>query len=176
MENLNLQQEGDKWTQDPDEVAQQIVAHNKKHFSQAKSCYFSRKEFQQVVDPTSDAFDTSIMKPLESDFLQELQKHNATPISAVITPEDWRNKFKSWSESTRTSPSRLHLGHFKSLLSTIYNISHMTADLTGCHTQHGKHHNSHRKTANKMEDSRKHCHSQEKGSAYSAEFTKYPHI
>ena len=129
VENLQLQQEGDKRIQDPDEVAQQIVAHNRKHFSQAKGCYFSRKEFQQVVSPASDAFDKSNMKPLELDFLQELQEHDATPISAMVTPEDWKNKFKSWRESTRTSPSGLNLGHFKSLISIIYNIKSQTCEV-----------------------------------------------
>jgi hypothetical protein len=34
-----------------------------------------------------------------------------------ITQEEWRNKFNHWKESTFTSPSGVHLGHYKSLLS-----------------------------------------------------------
>jgi Reverse transcriptase (RNA-dependent DNA polymerase) len=37
-----------------------------------------------------------------------------------ITPEEWRNKFKHWKASTSTSPSGVHLGHYKALLETMY--------------------------------------------------------
>jgi hypothetical protein len=38
------------------------------------------------------------------------------PISTEITPEDVVRGFKSWSESTSTSPSKRHLGHYKALI------------------------------------------------------------
>jgi hypothetical protein len=37
-----------------------------------------------------------------------------------ITQEEWRNKFNHWKESTSTSPSSVHLEHYKTLLSNIY--------------------------------------------------------
>lgn len=38
------------------------------------------------------------------------------PISTEITTDDVRKGFKSWAESTSTSPSKRHLGHFKALI------------------------------------------------------------
>ena len=48
-----------------------------------------------------------------------------------ITPEEWRSKFKHWKESTSTSPSGVHLGHYKALLETIYvpNDTQLVMDL-----------------------------------------------
>jgi hypothetical protein len=37
--------------------------------------------------------------------------------------EEWKHKFKFWRESTCTSPSGTHLGHFKALTETIYVIN-----------------------------------------------------
>jgi hypothetical protein len=36
--------------------------------------------------------------------------------------EEWKHKFKFWRESNCTSPSGVHLGHFKALTETIYVI------------------------------------------------------
>ena len=40
--------------------------------------------------------------------------------SSEITHDEWKNKFKHWKESTSTSPSGVHLGHYKTLFNTIY--------------------------------------------------------
>jgi hypothetical protein len=39
-----------------------------------------------------------------------------------IDTDEWKHKFKFWRESTCTSPSGVHLGHFKALTETIYVI------------------------------------------------------
>ena len=36
-----------------------------------------------------------------------------------VTKEEFRGKMKAWRESTSTSPSGRHLGHYKSLITTI---------------------------------------------------------
>jgi hypothetical protein len=48
-----------------------------------------------------------------------------------ITQEEWRNKFNHWKESTSTSPSSVHLGHYKTLLSIIYvpNYTQLVMDM-----------------------------------------------
>jgi hypothetical protein len=46
-------QVGDKWIEDPNEILNQIVAHNKDHFSQANGCALSCRSIQQVTDPNS---------------------------------------------------------------------------------------------------------------------------
>jgi hypothetical protein len=45
-----------------------------------------------------------------------MSSFQTTPIRYEIEIEAWRQKFKTWRETTWTSPSRLHLGHFKSLV------------------------------------------------------------
>jgi hypothetical protein len=42
------------------------------------------------------------------------------PIELQIDKEIWKNKFKKWSERTTTLPSGLHLGHYKTLITTYY--------------------------------------------------------
>jgi hypothetical protein len=46
-------QVGDKWIEDPNKILNEIVAHNKVHFSQAKGCALSCRSIQQVTDPNS---------------------------------------------------------------------------------------------------------------------------
>ena len=40
-----------------------------------------------------------------------------------IGMEEWKQKFKFWRESTSTSPSGVHLGHFKALIEPIYVVN-----------------------------------------------------
>jgi hypothetical protein len=44
-------QVGEKWIEDPNEILNEIVAHNKVHFSQAKGCALSCRSIQQVKVP-----------------------------------------------------------------------------------------------------------------------------
>jgi hypothetical protein len=45
-----------------------------------------------------------------------MSSFQTTPIHEEIEMEVWKHKFKTWRETTWTSPSRLHLGHFKLLI------------------------------------------------------------
>ena len=120
-ECMKLMSEG-QWVHDPEEKLETIVNHNKKHFMQAKGCNFSRRELQGVVDPQSAVFDEGSMSVLETEFIQELRSQSLPSITEFVDLHDWKRKFKTWRESTRTSPSGMHLGHFKSLLSNIYKV------------------------------------------------------
>ena len=48
-----------------------------------------------------------------------------------INPEEWRNKFHHWKQSTSTSPSGVHLGHHKALIEPIFvrNDTQMVPDM-----------------------------------------------
>jgi hypothetical protein len=52
--------------------------------------------------------------------LQILSGKRTDPIKPLIKMESWKKKFSTWRESTTTLPSRLHLGHYKALLTTYY--------------------------------------------------------
>ena len=111
-----------QWVHDPEEKLDIIVNHNKQHFRQAEGCSFSKRELQRVVNPNSTVLDDATKSDLEKEFLQELRSQSLPSITEIVDLKDWKRKFKTWKESTRTSPSGVHLGHFKSLLANIYKV------------------------------------------------------
>ena len=105
---------------DPDEVVHAIVHHNRQHFAQAKRCALSHQDLMGVVDPNSEMYNNFSVSSLEEEFINELRQHQLTLIPTLVDIHDWTTKIMTWRESTRTSPSGVHLGHFKSLLSPLY--------------------------------------------------------
>ena len=49
-------------------------------------------------------------------YLQQIHRLTESTMHAEITEDEFRDKLKVWSEATTTSPSGLHLGHYKSLI------------------------------------------------------------
>jgi hypothetical protein len=72
-------QVGDKWIEDPNEILNEIVAHNKVHFSQAKGCALSCRSVQQVTDSNSLP-DLNNLPELERKFIQEMNSFQTTTI------------------------------------------------------------------------------------------------
>jgi hypothetical protein len=62
-------------------------------------------------------FDTSDFDEITCLALESLRVRQADIVPTEISLEDLKAKYKSWSESTSTSPSGRHLGRFKALLS-----------------------------------------------------------
>jgi hypothetical protein len=62
-------------------------------------------------------FDTSDFDKITRLILDSLQIRQEDIVRTEISLEDLKAKYTSWSESTSTSPSGRHLGHFKALLS-----------------------------------------------------------
>ena len=118
--SVQVQKEGKTITlQDPDEIAQAFQKHNKTHFAQANGGFFNSIEVKQVVEPQKvpEIFQTNEVQ--EERILQILKNIQVQEIKSTIDPEEWKKKFKQWSERTRTSPSGAHLGHYKSLLKPV---------------------------------------------------------
>ena len=91
------------------------------HFAQAHGCLFSSTAFQEVTNKKeiSDMqLEPSTPECKIQEAINEASVHSNHDLE--ITQEEWRNKFNHWKESTSTSPSGIHLGHYKTLLSTIY--------------------------------------------------------
>ena len=80
----------------------------------------STKEEEDVLNGTyntaEDAELTEIMKLILTNCVEIAPPKNSTP---EITVEQLRGKMKVWRESTTTSPSGRHLGHYKSLFTVI---------------------------------------------------------
>jgi len=127
-EGIKLQSNG-QWVHDPEDKLHTIVQHNKEHFMQAKGCSFSQPKLQGVVDPSATEFDGDTFSELEKEFIKELRRQSLPSIPEKVDWSDWRQKFKTWRETTRTSPSGVHLGHFKSLLSKIYKVGEGQCDI-----------------------------------------------
>jgi len=106
---------------DPDKIARHFRNHNVQHFAQAHGCQFSSTAFQDIINKkefSNMQLEQSTPECKIQEAINEISVNNNDDLE--ITQEEWRNKFKHWKESTSTSPSGVHLGHYKTLLSTIY--------------------------------------------------------
>ena len=113
----------------PTAIVHHLQQRNQKHFSQAQGSPFT-------IAPLVDDIGFEGIGPFADDILEglydthQLQDHvrllvehlkmtyeiaNLTTFP-TITRQEFIDKLKVWTESTTTSPSGLHLGHFKSLL------------------------------------------------------------
>ena len=114
------------WTTitDPEEVIARLIHRNVKHFGSAHGTPFT-------VPPLSDTFDWEVQSTQHSNtlhgnppqyddpLLMRLLKHlcSRVPHSCpTITMKTLIRRLRHWKESTTTSPSRRHLGHYKALL------------------------------------------------------------
>ena len=115
----------------PSEVSSALQERNRSHFSQAHGTPFTVEPLagtfgykgntlagRQVLNGNFDA--ESIGDPSAASILKLLRKpldRSTHPIRPEIDLNSFREKLKSWRESTTTSPSGMHLGHFRAMIS-----------------------------------------------------------
>jgi hypothetical protein len=127
----------------PDEVVQVLLNRNQKHFGQAKGTPLTCPPLSQDIDYTANTITTELI--LEGNYdpesieeatralVQSLQRRQYAdhPPRPAETPwfseQDLLEKIRCWKESTSTSPSGLHLGHWKALVAR-HSYSHDNAD------------------------------------------------
>ena len=114
------------WTTltDPDTITQRLVQRNTKHFGAAYGTPFT-------IPPLSHDFDWTATSPRHQDVLNgshppypdpllnrllQRLKQRVSPIQPQLTMPELIRRLRRWKESTSTSPSRRHLGHYKALL------------------------------------------------------------
>ncbi|KAI2492122.1 hypothetical protein MHU86_22426 [Fragilaria crotonensis] len=120
-----------QWTQVdiPTEVVRHLQDRNRAHFGQAHGTPFTVPPLSDHLGftgsgPAQDQmlkgeFDVSPYAPNVRLLLshlrhtQEMAEDNARP---TISEREFVGKLRVWSESTTTSPSRMHLGHYKALI------------------------------------------------------------
>jgi hypothetical protein len=129
LQNLPDPKEATVWkTVDlPDEIVYYLLTRNRLHFGQADGTPFTTPQFTRDIDWAASTDSAELIlhgdySPSELTDLQELLlKHCQSPaidaLSPIITEADFTSKFKSWNERTSTSPSGLHLGHYKAMVS-----------------------------------------------------------
>lgn len=118
---------------EPTEMVNRILKRNQRHFSQATGTPFTKtpltgwlgdcgethKGISLTQGRSKPLLDANTTFPETQIMLDALQPFTppATPVSIKISTDDYKNFFKKWDESTSTSPSGKHLGHYKALLS-----------------------------------------------------------
>ena len=123
----------EQWTTitNPEEIEQVLTSRNKEHLSQPEGTPFTIAPLKDLLGPDSfTPFGKDLltgqadMSNLPLSNLQKLYFANLkkasgvleSPISPHISIEDMTSGFRKWKESTTTSPSQRHLGHYKSFL------------------------------------------------------------
>ena len=113
----------------PTEVLRLLQERNRTHFGQAFGTPFTipplstdlgfggmTESGQQILDGKYDRSPHRASVQLLLQHLQHVEEVHQHNTRASITREEFEGKLKVWSESTTTSPSGLHLGHYKALI------------------------------------------------------------
>jgi hypothetical protein len=82
-------QVGEKWIEDPNKILNEIVAHNKVHFSQGKRFALSCRSLQQYTDPNSLP-NLNNLPELERKLIQEMSSFQTKTIQDEIEIEAWK--------------------------------------------------------------------------------------
>lgn len=111
----------------PNEIEAYLLRRNKMHFGQAKGSFPTVPPFSDHVDWAASTYESELI--LEGDYSEEdiqgigkimIEHMKATTkldsVDKYLTEDEWVGKLKVWRESTTTSPSKMHLGHHKSLI------------------------------------------------------------
>ena len=111
----------------PEEITKYLLARNRLHFGQAQGTPFTISPLNVEVDfgATTEACETILSGDYEAHDIDELTtlviKHfhslsRKDFLPPSITEKAMLDKYKVWPESTTTSPSGRHLGHYRALL------------------------------------------------------------
>jgi hypothetical protein len=113
----------------PTEILQHLQVRNQKHFGQAQGTPFTFPPLSNDLGFTSitekgtmilnGQYDTDHLDAAVQLLIHHLQANASAdimPLKPSISYDAFTNKLRTWRESTSTSPSGLHLGHYKALL------------------------------------------------------------
>jgi exonuclease III len=112
----------------PTEILSSLQQRNQKHFSQAYGTPFTVPplsldlgyggDTSSGTDILQGRYDVSTLPKSVATLIQHLRQTDemySEPVHPTITEQDFVGKLRVWRESTTTSPSGLHLGHYKAL-------------------------------------------------------------
>ena len=109
---------------DPQEIIRALISRNIKHFGGASGTPFMTDPLQEIFGYTAEEFRERL-----KDQKQSLMLHKSTEallnqitsetlnvtITESISMEQMKHRLSNWRESTSTSPSGQHLGHWRAL-------------------------------------------------------------
>lgn len=111
----------------PSEIEKLIATRNRAHFGQAEGPWLE-PPLSQSVDFTASTITSELILQGEydasdlDDITQLMINHlkvcdqEEEPLPMLITDDELVGKLRKWKETTTTSPSKLHLGHWKALI------------------------------------------------------------
>ena len=121
---------------EPDEIEQLIMERQKVHFGQATPTPFANEPLKSTFNWTGTSPEVQVV--LKGDYVPSntvdsqsnriLQSctRKMPPVSSSIPLDAMKNKYRSWKETTSTSPSGHHLGHKHALLKPLTNSNNWT--------------------------------------------------
>ena len=118
-----------EWTaiDDPQEMESLILQRNQQHFGQAAGTPFASPPLSDDVDFSTESPNSDVILCGEYNAaeLDEMVQHTISHLRAIdhlqcptlqLSTSQFTNRLKSWAESTSTSPSGRHLGHYMALV------------------------------------------------------------
>ena len=114
----------------PKEIEFYLRLRNQRHFGQAEGTPFTSPSMKKKFDWSASTREAELvlkgeytdeeLTNVQRMFLNNMQRVSQNGISTnFITTDEFDGKMKKWRETTSTSPSGRHLGHYKVLVSTI---------------------------------------------------------
>jgi hypothetical protein len=110
----------------PDEIVYYLLTRNRLHFGQAHGTPFTLPLLSEKIDwqaSTATAelildgeYKDSELSDLQALLIKHCQSQHVDVLPLPITEAEFVSKFRGWKEGTSTSPSGLHLGHYKALV------------------------------------------------------------
>jgi hypothetical protein len=111
------------------EIEKLLLQRNQNHYAQANGTFMTTDDMRTKIGTcgTSEFCDNVMEGHVDSQtypraiqaIFKELGKANTATVNEEITLEDFKDAMRRWKESTSTSPSGRHLGHYISLLTKI---------------------------------------------------------
>jgi hypothetical protein len=107
----------------PTAIEKLLLKRNQHHFGQADGTPFTRPPLQAAIGYKSDGYAAEMILKGQINFasineatalvIKHLQSRTAQTLDGQLTQSQIREKINKWKESTTTSPSGIHLGHYR---------------------------------------------------------------
>lgn len=106
----------------PHQIEQLLLQSNRHHFSQADGTPLTRPPFTADIGYKADGYSVEMILSGQQAYqntseatallIKHLQRRTVQTLKGTISYNDVLQKLKYWKETTTTSPSGLHLGHY----------------------------------------------------------------
>jgi len=109
----------------PGDIERRLLHRNQSHFGQAEGTPFTQEPIRSDIGFHGDGYAAELILQGQLTYpsvdeatkllIGHLKEKTQEKLSGIITKTEIRGKLKRWNESTSTSPSGIHLGHYHCL-------------------------------------------------------------